>query len=111
MDNKKMNQLKRRRRTLEKKLGTLVPLMRGSVVELSTTCGNKNCRCASGKKHKKLYYSVSTKGKTRLIYLGKSRERPARQYTDNYKALAYIVEEMTTINLELLKAHPAQKST
>lgn len=104
MDKKKMHKLKRRRQTLEKTLAGLGPLMRGSVVELATTCGNPNCRCASGHKHKKLYYSMSRKGKTTLVYLGKSRAPLARQYANNYKRLLEIVEEMTTINMQLLRA-------
>ena len=39
-----------------------------------------------------------------MIYLGKAREPIARQYSENYKILLEIVEEMTMINMELLKA-------
>lgn len=104
MDNKKTNRLRRRRRALHKKMAVLGPLMRGSVVELRTTCGNPTCRCARGEKHKKLYYSLSTKGKTNLVYLGRQREELAREYSRNYKDLLDIIEEMTIINVELLKA-------
>ena len=110
MDKKKMQQLRRRRRKLETTMAGLGPLMRGSVVELATTCGNPNCRCARGHKHKKLYYSMSRKGKTTLVYLGKSRALLARQYSDNYKRLLEIVEEMTTINMQLLRAKGTGKT-
>lgn len=103
MDKKKIEKLKRRRKTLEKRMGALGPLMRGSVVELAMRCGNPNCRCARGEKHKKYHYSMSKKGKTKMIYLGKAREPIARQYSGNYKTLLEIVEEMTMINMELLK--------
>jgi hypothetical protein len=33
-----------------------------------------------------------------LIYLGKKREDKAREYSQNYKKLLEIVEEMTIIN-------------
>lgn len=110
MDKKKIQKFKRRLKTLEQKIGTLCPLMRGSVVELATTCGNPNCRCARGEKHNKCYFSLSSKGKTKLIYLGKSREPLARRYSENYKVLLEIVEEMTTINMELLRAGAVQKT-
>lgn len=110
MDNKETNRLKRRRRALHKKMVKLGPLMRGSVVELSTTCGNLNCRCARGEKHKKLYYSLSTKGKTKLVYLGKQREELARQYCAKHRELLDIIEEMTKINVELLKAKTPSKT-
>lgn len=104
MDKNKMQKLNRRLRTLEKRMLEVFPLMRGSVVELGATCGNPKCRCTRGEKHMKIYFSLCKKGKTKIIYLGKSRESLARQYTNNYKILLEIVEEMTVINMELLKA-------
>ena len=38
-----------------------------------------------------------------MIYLGKEKENKARQYSQNYKKLLEIVEEMTIINMTLLK--------
>jgi len=38
-----------------------------------------------------------------LINLGKKREDKAREYSQNYKKLLAIVEEMTIINMTLLK--------
>jgi len=38
-----------------------------------------------------------------LIYLGEEKENKARQYSQNYKKLLEIVEEMTIINMTLLK--------
>jgi len=110
MDKKNIQQLKRRRKRLEKKIAELGPLMRGSVVELGMTCGNPNCRCTRGEKHKKYYFSLSHKGKTKIIYLGKAREPLARQYSENYKKLLEIVEEMTTINMHLLKTDALSKN-
>ena len=40
---------------------------------------------------------------TRLIYLGQKRVTCAQEYSDNYKQLLAIVEEMTILNMELLK--------
>ncbi len=110
MHKRKTQQLKNRMRTLERRIAALGPLMRGSVVELKATCGNPNCRCARGQKHKKYYYSMSRKGKTKVIYLGRAREPLARQYSENYRALLEIVEEMTMINMELLKADAVRKA-
>jgi len=104
MDKKKIQRLKRRKRTLEQRMGLLTPLMRGTVVELATTCGHATCRCAQGgAKHKKIYFSVSAKGKTKLIYLGKERAALAKRYADTYRALAELIDEMTLVNMELLR--------
>jgi hypothetical protein len=90
MDKKKVTQMKRRIRTLQKQLGTLGPVMRGSVVVIGT-------------RNKQSYFSLNKDKKTKLIYLGKMRESRAREYSGNYKKLLEIVEEMTILNMELLK--------
>lgn len=111
MDKRKIQKLKQRLKILERKMAGLGPVMRGSVVELAGKCGNPKCRCArGGEKHKRFYFSMSTKGKTKIIYLGKKREPYAREYSENYRALLEIVEEMTTINMELLRTGAVQKT-
>ena len=90
MDAKELTKIKRRVKTLQNQLGKLGPLMRGSVVVIGT-------------RNKQPYFSLNKNKKTRLIYLGKKREDKAREYSQNYKKLLEIVEEMTTINMELLK--------
>ena len=102
--NKQLNEkLTRRITKLQKQMHQLGPVMRGSVVRLANKCGNPNCRCAQGEKHQQLYFSVSKKGKTKLIFLGKSRVQKAKEYVDNYKTMVAILEEMTEINMQLLK--------
>ncbi len=92
MDKKEETKMKRRVRTLQKQLGQLGPVMRGSV----TVIGTRN---------KQPYFSVNINKKTKLIYLGKKREPRAKEYSANYKKLLEIVEEMTILNMELLKAN------
>ena len=81
---------KRRVRILQKQMGALGPFMRGSVVVIGT-------------RNKQPYFSLNKDKKTRLIYLGKKREQQARAMSDTYKQLLAIIEEMTTLNMELLK--------
>lgn len=90
MDTKELTKMKRRIKTLQNQLGRLGPLMRGSVVVIGT-------------RNKQPYFSLNKNKKTRLIYLGKKREDKAREYSQNYKKLLEIVEEMTIVNMELLK--------
>lgn len=82
--------MKRRTRVLQKQLGKLGPFMRGTVVVIGT-------------RNKQPYFSLNKDKKTRLIYLGKKRELQARLMSDTYKKLLEIIEEMTTLNMELLK--------
>ena len=90
MDTKELTKMRRRIKTLQSQLGKLGPVMRGSVVIIGT-------------RNKQPYFSLNKNKKTQLIYLGKKREDKAREYSQNYKKLLDIVEEMTTINMELLK--------
>jgi len=90
MDKKKVAKMKRRVITLQRQLGALGPVMRGSVVVIGT-------------RNKQSYFSLNKDKKTKLIYLGKKREPQAKEYSNNYKKLLEIVEEMTILNMELLK--------
>jgi hypothetical protein len=82
--------MQRQLRKLHEAIASLGPLMRGSVVVIGT-------------RNKQPYFSLNKDKRTRLIYLGQKRVARARQYSQNYKRLLAIVEEMTTLNMELLK--------
>ena len=90
MEKTELMKMKRRIKTLQKQLGQLGPVIRGSVVVIGTS-------------NKQPYFSLNKNKKTHLIYLGKKREDKAREYSHNYKKLLEIVEEMTMINMTLLK--------
>jgi hypothetical protein len=77
--------------SLLKNIEELGPMMRGSVTYM-------------GKKNKQPYFSVGLKGKTKVMYLGDKRAEIAKEYVDNYKKMLDIVDEMTILNMELLKA-------
>ena len=82
--------IRRRVRKLQQAMGQLGPVMRGSVVVIGT-------------RNKQPYFSLNKDKRTRLIYLGEKRVERAREYSRNYKGLLAIVEEMTILNMELLK--------
>jgi len=97
MNKTEILKLRRSLKSLQKKLGDLGPVMRGSVVML----GPKN-------KPKRICFSLNKDGKTKMMYLGKKREDKAKEYSQNYKELLGIVEEMTAINMTLLKENAAK---
>jgi len=97
LEKKEISKLRRRIKSLQNKLQYLGPVMRGSVVML----GPKN-------KLKRIFFSLNKDGKTRMIYLGKKREAKAKEYSHNYKKLLAIVEEMTDINMTLIKENAAE---
>ncbi len=90
MGKQEIAKMRKRVKALQKQLGLLGPVMRGSVVVIGT-------------RNKQSYFSLNKDKKTHLIYLGKKREERAKEYSANYKKLLAIVEEMTLLNMKLLK--------
>ena len=90
MNKQEIAKMKRRVNELQKKFADLGPVMRGSVVLI-------------GKRNKQYYFSLNKDKKTHIIYLGKKRVDKAKQYSDNYKKLLEIIEEMTLLNMKLVK--------
>lgn len=90
MGKKNVDSLKNKVQALQRQLGELGPLMRGSVVKIGT-------------RNKQYYFSLNKDKKTRLIYLGDKKVGRARQYSKSYKKLVQIVEKMSIFNMEILK--------
>jgi hypothetical protein len=90
MSKQEIAKARKRVKALQKQLGLLGPVMRGSVVVIGT-------------RNKQSYFSLNKDKKTHLIYLGKKREERAKEYSTNYKQLLAIVEQMTLLNMKLLK--------
>ena len=88
--NKPVGTMQRRVQKLQEELGQIGPVMRGSVVVIGT-------------RNKQPYFSLNKNKRTRLIYLGQTRIARAKEYSQNYKRLLAIVEEMTILNMELIK--------
>lgn len=90
MVKRKIKKMKGRVQQLQKELKSIGPVMRGSIVYIGT-------------RYKQYYFSLNKDKKTKIIFLGKKRVERAREYSENYKKLLDIIEEMTIINMELLK--------
>ena len=90
METKKMKEIGRKIRALQKKMSKVGPVMRGTVVVIGT-------------RNKQPYFSLNKDKRTRLIYLGRRKEGLAREYSENYRRLLNLIEEMTILNMEFLK--------
>ena len=88
--NMSVSTMQRKVRKLQDELGRLGPVMRGSVVVIGT-------------RNKQPYFSLNKDKRTYLIYLGQKRVMRALQCSRNYKRLLAIVEEMTILNMQLIK--------
>jgi uncharacterized protein DUF6788 len=94
-----------RRHTLRGQLTRLGPVLRATVVERFTQCGKGNCKCMRGEKHGPAYYlAVSyAKGRTRQVYIPKTLRPVAETWVRNYRQALDVLEEVSSINLELLR--------
>lgn len=82
--------LLKRLERLRLKTKDLFPLMRGSVVKI-------------GMKNKRPTYSLNMNGKTKIISLGHGKNIVAERLIHNYHSLQSIIDEMTLINIELIR--------
>jgi hypothetical protein len=90
MTSAEISKAKRHRQTLLRQLALVGPVMRGTIV-------------TNGQKHRQPYFSLNKDKRTYLIYLGDRRLAAAKKMSGNYKRLLQIIEEMTMINMALLK--------
>jgi hypothetical protein len=92
---KQLEKAKLRLQALTAQLAQLGPMMRGSIV-------------TNGRKHPQPYFSLNKDHRTYLIYLGERRLPAAKRLTANYAKAMEIIEDMTTINMLLLKNDAAE---
>jgi len=94
-----------RRRKLVERLSGLGPVLRASLIERFTQCGKAGCKCMRGEKHGPAYYlTVSyAKGKTRQVYVPKDLQPLAERWVRNYHQVMTVLEEISSINLELIR--------
>jgi len=97
--------LKRQRERLVLRFPDLRRVLRGSLVQRYRKCGKSGCHCAEGKGHGPAYYLSVTlsPGKTRSYYVPEEQRKRIARYLGNYRKLRELVEEVTTVNRELLE--------
>ena len=105
MASTKAQQLTLRRRKLVQQLCRLGPVLRASLIRRFTQCGKPGCKCMRGQKHGPSYYlTVSyAKGKTRQVYVPKDLQPLAEAWVRNYHQAMTVLEEISSINLELIR--------
>ncbi|MCX6053875.1 MAG: hypothetical protein NTZ74_02975 [Chloroflexi bacterium] len=104
MSSPQIEALLAQRSSLLEELSTLSHLIHGSWFQRFTTCSRPNCSCHSGKKHGPRYCLViHEKGRQRQKYLPNAQVSAAMAGIEQSHRLQEIVEEITQINLALIK--------
>lgn len=102
--------LEKRRDSLLLHLRGLGNLMRGSVYTTYVRCGAPGCDCVTGEKHAKVHLSVNMKGRTRTAYVGERRAEEVGAWIAEYHRAWRLIEELTEVNLELLRPSKSGKA-
>ena len=100
---KSIKALQRQRLELRRAMLATTEIIKGSLVEVERVCGKSNCRCTEGKKHKGLYLSQYIKGKPHMTHISRNIEESVRSGVENYRRIKKYMNELSTINLELVK--------
>ena len=97
--------LRRRRTSLLRQLPAPQAILRGSLIERYKRCGKPGCKCATGPGHGPKYYlSISRSGEhPQMDYVPQGYVPQVREYLANYQRTREILEEICTINRELLR--------
>jgi hypothetical protein len=105
MPSRQQQKLLQERKKAAERLGAISEVMRGTLLERMTRCNKPGCKCMRGEKHGPAYYlTVSySKGRTRQAYVAKERKPVAEAWIDNYHRVWEALEEISRINLELLR--------
>jgi len=100
-------ELEHQRDALVEELHGLGNLMRGRLTRVRVKCGRKGCECEDGFKHEKVHLLLNFRGRTRTRYVGRERETEVAALLSEYRRAWQIIEELTAVNLELLRGkHP-----
>ena len=80
-------------------------VLRGSLIERYKRCGKPGCKCAKGRGHGPKYYlSISFPGRRpEMVYVPLDVKKNVETCLENLKILRQQLEEITLLNLELLK--------
>lgn len=93
-----------RRENLVRQLRDMPNLMRGTVVTRQRTCGRKSCACATGgPKHPGLQLCVTLRGKTHTRFVRQADLAEVVRMTKDWERLREIVDDLTEVNLELMR--------
>jgi hypothetical protein len=101
---KKTENLLKKQQDLLRQIQNIGNLCRGTVVLLKQSCINKNCsKCKSGEKHPQFYLTQSRNSKSKLTFVGNKNEKLVREWTENHKTLKILIDELSDVNMILLK--------
>lgn len=101
--------LEKRRDAKIKQLAAVGPILRGSLAEIGVTCGNPNCRCARGRKHRSHILKRQVRGKTQSLYVPVDMLEEARGWVEEHRRVKRLLKEISELNRSIIKAYVPTK--
>ena len=105
--------LQQRRQGPAKLLPPTEQVLRGSLLERYVSCGNPDCRCARGQRHRPVWYFTVTRGAghTAGWVVPAEQLEQVRRWIENYRRVKDDLEKISDINHELLRrSRPKKKA-
>ncbi len=103
--NKSIKALERNRKEVFRRMPKTNEIIKGTLVIMHNKCGKPNCKCQRGERHICLALSRYVNGKTKMTYIPKVIEKEIREAVKNYKGMMKCINELSRINLEIIKKH------
>ena len=89
-----------------KRLPPLTEILRGTFIKCYLECIRPNCKCHKAKIYRHgPYYRVSYGKGNRVhhIYVPLNKKNTAKKWTDNYKRIWQAIEEISELNIKLIR--------
>lgn len=72
-------------------------LLRGTILERWRVCGNPNCKCARGQKHRAVYLMLRQEGRLRQLFVPRAYEPRVRQWVANHHQIKRLITEISQL--------------
>ena len=93
-----------RKNQILKSISTIMDMMKGSLAESYRPCGKPSCKkCQHGQFHHGYFFSYRVKGKQKMFYVPQKHYPLVKKLSDNWKHLKDLIEELTDINVQLIR--------
>lgn len=99
----------RKREALLKRLRKVGPFVSGSMVIVSRRCGNPNCRCATGEKHKSYYLMYKVKGITKAVYVPVDLVPEVKKWVREHRRIKRLITEISNQQKEVIRLYVRTK--
>ncbi|MFH2001352.1 MAG: DUF6788 family protein [Planctomycetota bacterium] len=100
-----LQELKAKRSALLRQLGRVKPFVEGSLAEIHSECGTKNCRCHQGQKHRSVRLCRKETGKSQAIYVPRDLEEEVRQWNEEHKRIKALLKEISLLSEQIIRGY------